>query len=46
MAYGLYELVAPEINAVTQIGKKNINMEMVLTVKPDLMIMPVVLKIK
>lgn len=42
MAYGLYELVAPEINAVTQIGKgKNINMETVLTVKPDLMIMPV-----
>jgi len=42
MAYGLYDLVAPEINEVTQIGKgKNINMETVMTVKPDLMVMPV-----
>ncbi|AOY76278.1 ABC transporter substrate-binding protein [Clostridium formicaceticum] len=42
MAYGLYDLVAPEINDVTQIGKgKNINMETVMTVKPDLIVMPV-----
>ncbi|WP_082058103.1 ABC transporter substrate-binding protein [Clostridium aceticum] len=42
MAYGLYDLVAPEINEVTQIGKgKNINMETVMTVNPDLIVMPV-----
>jgi iron complex transport system substrate-binding protein len=42
MAYGLYDLVAPEINEVTQIGKgKNINMETVMTVSPDLVVMPV-----
>jgi iron complex transport system substrate-binding protein len=41
MAFGLYDLVAPEINRVTQIGKgKNINMETVMTVKPDIMVMP------
>ena len=41
MAFGLYDSVAPEINEVTQIGKgKNINMETVIKVKPDLMMMP------
>lgn len=41
MAFGLYDLVAPEINEVTQIGRgRNINMETVMAVKPDLMMMP------
>lgn len=41
MAYGLYDKVAPEVNEVTSIGKgKNINMETVASVKPDLMILP------
>ena len=41
MAYGLYDKVAPEVNEVTSIGKgKNINMETVVSVKPDLMILP------
>lgn len=41
MAYGLYDLVAPEINELTQIGKgKTLNMETVLTVEPDLAVLP------
>lgn len=41
MAYGLYDLVAPEINQLTQIGKgKTLNMETVLTVEPDLAVLP------
>ncbi|WP_193708322.1 ABC transporter substrate-binding protein [Alkalibaculum sporogenes] len=41
-AFGLYDEIAPEINDVTQIGKgKEINMETVLTVKPDLVLLPV-----
>ena len=40
-AYGLYEKVAPEINKATQVGKgKDYNMETVLSVKPDLVILP------
>lgn len=42
MAYRLYDLVAPEINDVTEIGKgKNINIETIMTVKPDLIVLPV-----
>lgn len=41
MAYGLYDQVAPEVNQATNIGKgKNINMETIISVKPDLMVMP------
>lgn len=41
MAYGLYDLVAPEVNQATNIGKgKNINMETITSLKPDLMVLP------
>ena len=41
MAYGLYDLVAPEINEVSEIVLgKNINMETLMTVA-DLVVMPV-----
>mgnify|MGYP000872838514 CR=1 FL=1 len=41
MAYGLYDLAAPEVNQATVIGKgKNINMETIISVKPDLMLLP------
>jgi len=40
-AFGLYELIAPEINEVTQIGRgSDINMETVLSVTPDLALIP------
>jgi len=42
MAYGLYDLVAPEVNEAPQIGKgKSINMETVMSVNPDLVVLPV-----
>lgn len=41
MAYGLYEAVAPEINETTQVGQgKNLNIETVMSVEPDLFVMP------
>ncbi|MBE5780966.1 MAG: hypothetical protein E7328_04010 [Clostridiales bacterium] len=45
MAYGLYEIVAPEIDELTQIGKgKNVNFETVASVKADLALLPVRMK--
>jgi len=41
MAYGLYDQVAPEVNQATSIGKgKNVNMETVASLKPDLALLP------
>src|SRR5690554_1207179 len=38
---GLYDIVAPEIDTVTQVGMgKNYNMETVFSVEPDLVILP------
>ncbi len=41
MSYGLYEIIAPEIENVVQIGQgKNLNMETVVSVNPDLLVIP------
>jgi iron complex transport system substrate-binding protein len=41
MSYGIYDVIAPEIETVTQIGKgKELNIETVISVEPDLLIIP------
>lgn len=40
-AYGLYEMIAPELNRAPQVGMgRNYNMETVFSVNPDLVILP------
>src|SRR5690554_3547535 len=40
-AYGLYEMIAPELNRAPQVGMgRNYNMETVFSVNPDLIILP------
>lgn len=42
MAFGLYEIVAPTIEDMVQVGRgQNLSMETILAVEPDLMVLPV-----
>lgn len=42
MAFGLYEIVAPTIEEMVQIGRgQSLNLETIVAVNPDLMILPV-----